>query len=156
MRNWRWPRTSAVKVKSVECNEISTLSLIQRDLCYSTDEIFLLLCNMGTDASWKLGKQMVLEVCNKQTKEKEQMGLTWIFDKSPSIVKITMGHRLPFFLMTNPVRPFYKKVSTLPIPIGAGHIRYQLQPFFPYREVVYPLRRDYMLRSITPKELVNC
>ena len=58
--------------------------------------------------------------------------------------------------MTHPIRPPNKEIYALPIPIGIRHVRYQLQLLLPHYEVVYPLGRDYVLRTIALKELVNC
>ena len=66
-----------------------------------------------------------------------------------------MGHPYPL-LMTYPVRPLNKKVSTLPISIGVGHVRHQPKCLLPHYKMIYPLRQKDMLGSVAPKELIQC
>ena len=46
-----WLGSPTVGVQSVECNKISTLLLVQRDLCYPTNKIFLLGYDIWTNTS---------------------------------------------------------------------------------------------------------
>ena len=150
---WYWLKTPTICIQSVECNEIPTLPLVQRDFCYPMNKSFLLVGDMWTNTCYKTRK--VDDVRNsKQINWKKQMGLTWILDISPSVVK-AMRHRLPFFLMTHPIRPFDEEIPALPIPIGIGHIGYQPRPLLPCSEVIYSLGWDDVLRTVAPEELVK-
>ena len=48
---WCWLGTPTLSAWSVECNEIPTLPLVQRDLCNPTNKSFLLVYDMQTNTS---------------------------------------------------------------------------------------------------------
>jgi len=57
--------------------------------------------------------------------------------------------------MTYLFHPLNEEIYALPISIGIRHIRHEPKLFLPHSKMVYPLRRDDVLRSIAPKELVQ-
>jgi len=48
---WYWHETLVISVQSVERDKIPALPLVQRNFCYPTNKVFLLLYNMRANAS---------------------------------------------------------------------------------------------------------